>query len=1050
MIRGRCFSQVFFYNHIMVVLHIGAIEDQLFLWGEFSLNEEEQGTTIAPSSTEKHPDLPRQASVEELRSALTEAGLSPDVGEAVQLTIWLPSIEGVPVPSSSLIAEIPQKQAKPELVAWRIPAFPLSVEDATVFLGTCMGREMLAPGILPGSDVIYFSKVLRFAGEIVAREQFLPGLEGYDGDFRAQWEPVLLGEDASRSTTLGNAMPHVCRALTRNADAPPSTAPVVVLTRVLGTFVDHLVRTSVVDRPLRKARTFDSVHDAWFYALCSPDGKMDAPEPDLKELSGAIKNWRRRIAATAESPFRLTFRLEEPELTGGSENTLQANLGPWYVRYLLQASDDPSLFIEIANAWNPDRKTEAIFEKRGFDSFEYLLTSLGQAVTLWPAMEFSLKQREPSGMELDTAGAFDFLMEKAWLLQQSGFGVQLPSWWTRRGIRAHLSARTIVRSPKMQASSNLSLDTIVAFDWQVALGKDRLTLEELETLAKMKVPLVRIRGQWVMVDAESIQKALDYWKKEEAGQITLREVVRMALGTGQAPGGLPFEGVEATGWVGDLLHKLENGETVEELPAPEGFIGTLRPYQVRGYSWLAFLQKWGFGACLADDMGLGKTIQALALIQRSRETNGRRPVLLICPTSVMGNWQKEATRFTPALPVLLHHGTSRTKKSANFKKEAQQYALVISSYPLIHRDFDLFQQVKWGAIILDEAQNIKNPETRQAKSARSLKADYRIALTGTPVENNVGELWSIMEFLNPGLLGKQAEFRRRFFIPIQTERDPEAMQRLKHLTGPFILRRLKTDRSIIKDLPEKLDMNVFTTLTKEQASLYRAVVKETEEALTETEGIQRKGLILATLMKLKQICNHPAQFLHDGSATHNRSGKLVRLTEMLEELYEVREHALIFTQFTEMGDLIKRHLQETFGREVLFLHGSVPQKKRDYMVERFQQDANGPLVFLLSLKAGGTGLNLTRASHVFHFDRWWNPAVENQATDRAFRIGQTRQVQVHKFVCIGTVEERINEMIEQKKEIAEGIVGTSEDWITELSTRELKQLFKLRKEAVEG
>jgi SNF2 family DNA or RNA helicase len=350
--------------------------------------------------------------------------------------------------------------------------------------------------------------------------------------------------------------------------------------------------------------------------------------------------------------------------------------------------------------------------------------------------------------------------------------------------------------------------------------------------------------------------------------------------------------------------------------------------------------------------------------------------------------------------------------------------------------------------VLDEAQNIKNPETKQAKTARALKADYRIALTGTPVENNVGDLWSIMEFLNPGFLGTQTGFKNRFFIPIQAGKDSEAVEKLKRLTGPFILRRLKTDKAIIADLPEKMEMKVFSTLTKEQASLYEAVVKETMEALDKTEGIQRKGLVLATLLKLKQVCNHPAQFLRDNSPIPGRSGKLNRLTEMVEEMTEVGDRALIFSQFAEMGEILRRHLQETFGREVLFLHGGVPKKQRDRMVEQFQAEDDGPCIFILSLKAGGTGLNLTRASRVIHFDRWWNPAVENQATDRAFRIGQTKNVQVHKFLCAGTLEERIDEMIERKKEIAESVIGTGEAWLTELSTAELKNLFTLGEEAI--
>ena len=581
----------------------------------------------------------------------------------------------------------------------------------------------------------------------------------------------------------------------------------------------------------------------------------------------------------------------------------------------------------------------------------------------------------------------------------------------------------------------------------MALGDETLSRTEIEALARLKVPLVKVRGQWVQVSSEEIQTALDFWRKKEAGQAPLRDIVQMALGTGNASPGLAFARVTASGWIADFLAQLEGHAGFEGLATPHSFSSTLRPYRVRGYSWLVFLRRWGLGACLADDMGLGKTIQTLALIQREWEAKGRAPVLLVCPTSVVGNWQKEAARFMPNLPVMIHHGTTRSRGAA-FKKQVQGQALVISSYAVLHRDVEMLHQMPWSGIILDEAQNIKNPETKQAKAARVLAADYRIALTGTPVENNVGDLWSIMEFLNPGFLGTQAEFKRRFFIPIQADRDPEAVTRLKRLTGPFVLRRLKTDKTIIADLPEKLEMKVFCTLTKEQGSLYTAVVNEAAEALDTAEGIQRRGVVLATLSKLKQVCNHPAQFLGDNSAIPGRSGKLARLTEMLEEILAVRERALVFSQFSEMGLMLRRHLQEVFGREVLFLHGAVPKRQRDRMVERFQTESDAPPIFLLSLKAGGTGLNLTGAKHVFHFDRWWNPAVENQATDRTFRIGQLRNVQVHKFLCLGTLEEKIDEMIERKQEVAAGVVGTGEAWLTELSTAELKELFTLRQEAV--
>ncbi|MGH2486351.1 MAG: DEAD/DEAH box helicase, partial [Ktedonobacterales bacterium] len=398
--------------------------------------------------------------------------------------------------------------------------------------------------------------------------------------------------------------------------------------------------------------------------------------------------------------------------------------------------------------------------------------------------------------------------------------------------------------------------------------------------------------------------------------------------------------------------------------------------------------------------------------------------------------------------VLIHHGPGRPRADT-FAAEARQHALIVSSYALLHRDLELFKGVGWRGLVLDEAQNIKNAETRQARAARGLPADYRIALTGTPVENNVGDLWSLMEFLNPGLLGSQALFKREYFIPIQVARDEEASARLKRVTGPFVLRRLKTDRAIITDLPEKTEMKEYCGLTREQASLYQAVLGDLEEPLDDAEGIQRKGLILATLLKLKQICNHPAQFLKDNSAIAGRSGKLARLDALLEEALAEGDRALIFTQFAEMGELLKRHVQRTLGREALFLHGGTPRTQRAHMIERFQDERNGPPLFILSLKAGGSGLNLTRANHVFHFDRWWNPAVENQATDRAFRIGQTQRVQVHKFVCAGTLEERIDDLIESKREIAAHVVGTGEGWLTELSTRQIKELFALRPDAVE-
>lgn len=1072
----------------MILLHAGVCDDRLLLWAETSPEEPkepEEGESSsrrggvkprtrmpAPRAHSQRP-LPYDAGKDGLAAALEQAGLGIGATQAHTQTAiaWLPTVGDQPIASSPLIAEPPRSRAKTVLQSWTITGLPLTREQLVDVLCQCIGKHLLAPGVMLGNDLAFWTRVLRFAGALVARQQFLPAVVSVMNDngedvYRASWSPVFAGADADLLARLAKAMPPACRALTRAVDHEPETSALSVLQRMIGEMVDHLaglafsgsaVTTVATRRPTRsrqkrprfqkRARSFDSLHDQWIYSLRSADRTLQGETTELSQLSAQVREWQQPIALASGLPFRLCFRLEEPVETedGGGKSARRQH--QWSVRYLLQARDDPSLLIPATDVWQAKGRKATLLKRDGFDAQECLLSSLGQAAGISPRIEVSLKTAAPSGYQLDSAGAHEFLTEKAILLEQAGFGVLLPAWWTRRGTKLRFAARAEVKSSKMQGGGGLSLESIVEFRWQVALGDEQISAEELAALAKLKQPLVKVRGQWVQMNAEEIQAALAFWKKHGTHKASVRDVIQMALGAGQTPGGIEFDGVTASGWIADFLAQLDGRTAFEELPVPAGFQGTLRPYQLRGYSWLGFLRQWRLGACLADDMGLGKTPQTLTLIQRDWELNGKQPVLLICPTSVVGNWRKEAERFTPQLPVMIHHGAGR-KKGKKFQAAAKKQAIVISSYALLQRDFEHFTGVPWGGVILDEAQNIKNPETKQARAARALQADYRVVLTGTPVENNVGDLWSLMEFLNPGFLGTQTAFKRNFFVPIQAHRDVEATERLKRLTGPFILRRLKTDKTIITDLPEKMEMKVFCTLTKEQGSLYAAVVEESLSEIDDAEGIQRRGKILGTLSKLKQVCNHPAQFLGDNSAIPGRSGKLARLTEMLEEILAVEECALIFSQFAEMGTLLRRHLQETFGREVLFLHGAVSKSQRDRMVERFQSESNGPPIFILSLKAGGTGLNLTRANHVFHFDRWWNPAVENQATDRAFRIGQTKNVQVHKFLCAGTLEEKIDEMIERKQEIAQQVVGTGEGWLTELSTTELKDLFALRQDAI--
>jgi SNF2 family DNA or RNA helicase len=991
----------------MLVLHASFYQEALLLWAE--------------------PESSRKA----LLTAVVQLGGSFKFPNrtARSAVAWLPARGGRPLPSSNLAGDVPVNSDGCRIEPIPVSVLPLDAGRAIDLLAQCAGKRVLASGLLAGNDLLFWTAALRFSASLAMRGQFLPDLTPDGG---ARWTPVVAGDGRARFDLIAEAMPPSARSLNWDDTEQPRQPAAGVLADFTAFIVDGLVRSGDAVAPPE----VNSGHDQWLRALVSRDAVIAGRASELKLLSSQVAEWRRPVQVAARAPVRLCFRLEEPEETNQ----------PWQVHYLLQGIKDPSLLVGAAEAWSSRRAVLSALRLDAATVRENLLTSLGQAAAICPSVERSLKERAPAGYTTDAVGAHEFLRSTAGTLEQSGFGVMLPSWWTRTGMRASLKARGRVRGKPMAGGAGLSLDSIIEFDWELALGGETITHTELAALAKLKAPLVKLRGQWVEVDPAAIHDALEFLKKNGTGTAAWRDVIRMAVGGGGDAGPLEVEDMRAEGWIGDVLDQLQGRTAFEELPPPESFAGTLRPYQLRGYSWLGFLKRLGLGACLADDMGLGKTIQTLALLQRDWNGGERRPALLVCPTSVVGNWHKEAARFTPELAVMVHHGVARHRGEA-FRKEAERHALVLSSYALLHRDLPVLGEIDWAGVILDEAQNIKNAETMQSRAARSLKGGYRIALTGTPVENNVGDLWSVMEFLNTGFLGSQSGFRKHFFIPIQVYSDRDASERLRRITGPFILRRLKTDRSIISDLPEKQEMKVFCNLTREQASLYQAVVKDAHEAIESAEGITRKGLVLATLVKLKQVCNHPAQFLKDNSAIDGRSGKLACLAEMIGQVLEVGDRALIFTQFTEMGEILKRHLQETFGVEVMYLHGGSTKKQRDAMVERFARE-DGPRLFLLSLKAGGTGLNLTRANHVFHFDRWWNPAVENQATDRAFRIGQMRNVQVHKFLCVGTLEERIDEMIERKKDVAGRVVGTGEAWLSEMSNAELRALFELRKDAI--
>lgn len=757
----------------------------------------------------------------------------------------------------------------------------------------------------------------------------------------------------------------------------------------------------------------------------------------LARLCKATADWARMVSNDVlPSAFRTCFRLEPP--ANPTEDP------DWTLRYFIVDERDHSLLISASTVWREGGGTLSCLNRRYERPRDILLADLKRAGEICPPIKRSLDVATPAEYcVLSPLEAYTFLKATGATLQRLGFVVLMPMI---ERLRQKPRVRMRIQSGNEVTTSRFNLESLLTYDWRVALGDDVMDATEFQFLVNLKTPLVSVRGKWVELDPSDLWQVSHLLDQlGEGGTVTLSRAIYLSSAGGNEGYESAIEGVETDDRLQTILDLLWKADSYAELEAPEGFEGQLRPYQARGLSWLHFLTSHGFGACLADDMGLGKTIQLLALALHFRSTvpeKGRRPILIICPASVVYNWQREAERFAPSLKVLVYHGADRAT-GRTFASEADRHDLVITTYALASRDSKLLTQVNWSGLVLDEAQNIKNPATKQARSIKRFRAEYRVALTGTPVENRLTELWSIMDFLNPGYLGSLKGFKSHYATPIERYRDSDRAERLRQVVRPFILRRLKTDPAVIRDLPAKEEIKTYCNLTAEQATLYEAFVQSTLARVEDARGIERKGLILAMLTGLKQICNHPANFLKDQRALDGRSGKLSRLTEMLDEVVSGGDSALVFTQFVEMGELLVESLGQRLGCEVLFLHGGVPARRRAEMVSRFQSEECGPTVFVLSLRAGGTGLNLTTASRVFHYDRWWNPAVENQATDRAFRIGQKRNVQVYKFICRGTLEERIDALIDEKKELAESVIGSGEDWVTELTTEELRQLIAL-------
>ncbi|MCL2660679.1 MAG: DEAD/DEAH box helicase, partial [Acidobacteriaceae bacterium] len=632
-----------------------------------------------------------------------------------------------------------------------------------------------------------------------------------------------------------------------------------------------------------------------------------------------------------------------------------------------------------------------------------------------------------SPLQFTSEEAYTFLKEIP-LYEECGILCRMPDWWRKRNSSLKLSVSVGGKEP-----SKVGLEALVSCKPSLLLDGEEITKEEVEALLSQTAGLSFLKGKWIEVDPEKLKSVLTAYEKASAmGDITLAEAMRMELGISEGAVARNLgDATEITNgeWLKSIRARLADPAELSDLEPGDGFKAQLRHYQQSGFNWLASMRSMGFGALLADDMGLGKTVQILALLEYMRQNGGFRGLLII-PASLIGNWQKELARFAPGIRYAVLHA-----KNVELDDESD---LFITTYGMALRLTQLRTR-KWDVVILDEAQAIKNPATGQTKAVKQLSASFKIAMTGTPIENKLGDLWSLFDFLNAGLLGTVKEFSKY----ADKIKENGSYTKLRGVVNPFILRRLKTDKAIISDLPDKLEIKEYTALTSKQALLYQALIKELEHKLESAEGIERKGVVLAAILKFKQICNHPDQYLGQAEYKQSGSGKFEKLQEICETIYEKRERLLLFTQFREMTGPLADFLATIFEREGLVLHGGTAVKKRAELVDRFGGEDYVPFM-VLSLKAGGVGLNLTAANHVIHFDRWWNPAVENQATDRAFRIGQTKNVMVHKFITTGTIEEKIDAMIEEKQKLSGDIISASgESWITEMGNDELLKLLRL-------
>lgn len=966
---------------------------------------------------------------------------------------------------------------KENKVSLRIPTAALAPKEAILLLeevysaGTSRGipkdqKDSLAPDLWWLATMVAGLGRFVDAGRVVIRCSF------QDDAWWPEWELTRSVEERTWLAAMQAAAPGIIVLNT-----PTNAAETVARHWV------HWITNAALADEVDKARPYDLHPFLQSLLTSSPLGRFSP------HVITNLNKWKDTLTSTAVS---LVFLVEEGADDSPSDS-------PWIVRTKVR---EGTAVLSPVRTGQYDQGTKRKIKE--LHSKATAITSLLDPTAHGRGTARNLDDGDWD-LQLTTEEILAFVNEDVDELKAAGFEVLFPRAWTSASVKAKIRTQSSDEA-RVTGTAKFGLDNIVAYDWHLSVGDTELTDAEMRELIHSSTDLVKIRGSWVHVDGASLRRVREYmaelaghdidalqakieklnWKIVEAKKpdnVTpsghnpvlesllkerdkAEEELENLLTADNVEGESSIERIRAlalqeannkdlqfTGnsWTASLVG---TGFQVapEPVDLPPTVTATLRPYQERGVAWLAWMSSRNLGAVLADDMGLGKTLQVLSLIAYEREQDPQRPpTLVVAPTSVISNWKTEAERFVPSLKVALHHGSSR-KKGEELARQVQGLHILVTSYGTVVRDFLELQKLEWDHVIVDEAQAVKNTSTTTHRAVRSIHPRQRIALTGTPVENRLSEMRAILDFCNPGILGSATFFRNHFARPIERDKDSDLARRFQALTQPFILRRLKTDTAVIDELPEKREQVITVKMTPEQAALYKSYVDDVQRKLQEQKmgGIQYRGIVLASLTRIKQICNHPAHFLGDGSEmTHHgkhRSGKVEKLMEIVDAALLRERRVLIFTQYTAFGTMLQHYLAERTGIDIPFLHGGVPQKMRTRMVADFQSEG-GPPIFILSLKAGGTGLNLTAATEVVHMDRWWNPAVEDQATDRAYRIGQESDVHVYKMVAAGTLEEKIQKVLEEKTALAGSVVGTGEGWITELDPQQLSQLMAYRSEA---